>query len=144
MPAINVKIPTVTVLDSLKAKAQEIRTNQAVHEMAQEVYTRELDTYITRIKSNMLTANVADGFMPDSVQVTLNTSSWHVRHSGLTKVIVEFTVPEASAPKEPESTNNVRESYYHLDELDNAIRLLSMTTDVTVNASTFKAVSKFL
>ncbi len=143
MPAINVKIPTVTVLDSLKAKAQEIRTNQAVHEMAQEVYTRELDTYITRIKSNMLTANVADGFTPDSLQVTLSTSSWHVRKEGLTKVIVEFTVPEASAPKEPASTN-VRESYYHLDELDNAIRLLSMTTDVTVNASTFKAVSKFL
>jgi len=140
MPAINVKIPTVTVLDSLKAKAQEIRTNQAVHEMAQEVYTRELDTYITRIKSNMLTANVADGVTPDSVQVTVNRS-WHVP-KGLTKVTVEFTVPEASAPKEPDSTS-VRESYY-LDELDNAIRLLSMTTDVTVNASTFKAVSKFL
>jgi len=141
MPAINVKIPTVTVLDSLKAKAQEIRTNQAVHEMAQEVYTRELDTYITRIKSNMLTANVADGFTPDSVQVTLSASRWHVP-KGLTKVIVEFTVPEASTPKEPDSTN-VQELHY-LDELDNAIRLLSMTTDVTVNASTFKAVSKFL
>jgi hypothetical protein len=141
MPAINVKIPTVTVLDSLKAKAQEIRTNQAVHEMAQEVYTRELDTYITRIKSNMLTANVADGFTPDSVQVTVSRSSWHVPR-GLTKVMVEFTVPEASAPKEPDE-RSVRESYY-LDELDHAIRLLSMTTDVTVNASTFKAVSKFL
>jgi hypothetical protein len=57
-------------------------------------------------------------------------------------VIVEFTVPEASAPKEPDSTN--AQELHYLDELDNAIRLLSMTTDVTVNASTFKAVSKFL
>lgn len=77
-------------------------------------------------------------------------STYHRWHSSKNateqEVSVTITVPTSLVPKEPENKSNYNEHAYarEVEEINNALRLLRMTDQEYVNASTMKSVSQYL
>ena len=142
MASINVKIPTLAVLDSLKAKAEQIRNDKARYDLVCETYDRDIAKYCESVKSHV--HELISDFMEDTLapcNVTVDVQDvWN--QADVRKVVIEVLVPTTSVPQR-DSVQRYND-YNNLAELDSAIRLLTMTTDTTVNASTFKAVSRFI
>ena len=72
--------------------------------------------------------------------------SWRDRSDGMVAVNVLLLIPESSLPKKQESPQVYAEWEYNreCEEISNAIRILKMTEQEFVNASTLSSVSKFL
>lgn len=142
MASINVKIPTATVRDALIAKAEHMRKQIEAAQVAKETYEREIERFAEQVRINVVTAGLLGDISPSNIEVDI-AAGWHsARATGTTTVVIRLTVPDTQVPQKQEIFE--RYDTYELDQLDSAIRLLTMTTDTTVNASTFKAVSKYL
>ena len=135
--AISVKIATTKVIKALEAKLAELETNyanQAVNEAkfqkAQEKYKKELIAYAT--------ANIkkAENFRT-------NYRNWN----NCLNIDFDLTVSESELPKAPERDFEQlhQHSYKEMkEEIENAIRILKMTDEETVNTSTYNAVARYL
>jgi hypothetical protein len=77
-------------------------------------------------------------------------SSYHRWHSSKNaseqELSVTITVPSALFPAEPKNKDSYSEHLYEreVEEINNALRLLRMTDQEYVNASTMKSVSQYL
>ena len=141
MASINVKIPTATVRDALIAKAEHMRKQIEAAQVAKETYERETERFQEQVRINVVTAGLLGDISPSNIEVKVESGfTW--RTGGKTDVVIRLTVPDTQVPQKQEIFE--RYDTYELDQLDSAIRLLTMTTDTTVSASTFKAVSKYL
>jgi hypothetical protein len=141
MASINVKIPTATVRDALIAKAEHMRKQIEAAQVAKETYERETERFQEQVRINVVTAGLLGDISPSNIEVKVESGfTW--RTGGKTDVVIRLTVPDTQVPQKQEIFE--RYDMYELDQLDSAIRLLTMTTDTTVSASTFKAVSKYL
>ena len=142
MASINVKIPTATVRDALIAKAAHMRKQIEAAQVAKETYEREIERFAEQVRIDVVTAGLLGDISPSNIEVHIATPGYALRESGKKDVVIRLTVPDTQVPQRQE----IFELYnpYDLDQLDSAIRLLTMTTDTTVSASTFKAVSKYL
>jgi hypothetical protein len=72
---------------------------------------------------------------------------WHSSKSATEQELsVTITVPSSLFPKEPENKSNYHERTYkdEVEEINNALRLLRMTDQEYVSASTMKSVSQYL
>lgn len=72
---------------------------------------------------------------------------WYVKQTDQEQEIsVTIRLPRALVPKEPENQSNYHERSYkdEVEEINNALRLLRMTDQEYVNASTMKSVSQYL
>jgi hypothetical protein len=130
MPSMNVKVPVSKVIAALEKKLKELKTALGKEKQF-------------RIDLEAWEKNVAG-----SVE-----ASWKIQSSNVqtrwrsTKDTLEviYEIPKAlisQKPKEPTFLSH--EARNGIDEIENALNILRMTEDETVNASTFKAVSKFL
>jgi hypothetical protein len=85
-----------------------------------------------------------------SPKVIITDVSTYHRWSSNTKstreISVTMTVPTALFPAEPKNKDSYNEHAYarEVDEINNALRLLRMTDQEYVNASTMKSVSQYL
>ena len=130
MASMNVKVPTKKVIASLEKRLQEIRELQS----AWEKFNKDKEVW-----QNSL--------------ATLDTTNWKVRstllrtyYSNKQVIQIEYDVPKAvlaTRPKEPSKLLEW-EQRTAIGELESAIRILKMTDEETVSASTFKSVSRFL
>ncbi len=135
--AINVKIQTVKVINALEASLAKLEkdylaqeTNEAKFQKAYKAWQKEIGKWAI--------ANFSK-----SENLRTNYRSWNKTLNVDFDIITE----ETSFPTEPEKDFEVihvstyRESK---KELENAIRILKMTDEETVNTSTYNAVAQYL
>ncbi len=135
--AISVKIATPKVIKALESALAKLEAdysaqeaNEAKFQKAQEKYKKELIAYAT--------ANIkkAENFRT-------NYRSWN----NTLNIDFDLTVSEEVLPKCPErdfeqiGSHSYREQK---EEIANAIRILKMTDEETVNTSTYNAVARYL
>ena len=136
--AISVKIATPKVIKALEASLAKLESdyasqevNEAKFQKAFEKYRKELITYAT--------ANIKK-----AENVRTNYRAWN----GTLNIDFDLTgLSESDLPVCPnrEFEQIARHEYVNQkEELSNAIRILKMTDEETVNTSTYNAVARYL
>jgi len=135
--AISVKIATPKVIKALETKLVELNSNYANQEVNEAKYQKAWDKYKKELIA-YATANIkkAENFRTNyrSYNNTLN-------------IDFDLTVSETELPKSPERDFEVMNSHSYKEmkeEIENAIRILKMTDEETVNTSTYNAVARYL
>jgi ABC-type transporter MlaC component len=134
MAAMNVKLPTKAVVESLKKKLVELQNQQKTFEKHEKDHESAMKKYQEAVKK----------FRPKGTPTDVSIRTvWNDNKN--VEVRLEYTIPASDAPIKPEFPEDMKSvSDTTLEELRNAIRILSMTEEATVNASTFKSIHKFL
>ena len=135
--AIQVKIATAKVIKALETKLAQLEkdytsqeANEAKYQKAQEAWKKEIGDWA--IKNFSKATNLRTSYR--SWNNTLN-------------VDFDIVTKESAFPVEPEKDFEVihQHSYREMkDEMENAIRILKMTDEETVNASTYNAIARYL
>jgi hypothetical protein len=135
--AISVKIATPKVIKALETKLAELETNYANQEANEQKYQKAYEKHKKAIIDYAI-ANIkkAENFRT-------NYRSW----SNNLNIDFDLTVSEADLPKAPERDFEQMGSHTFKEmkeEIQNAIRILKMTDEETVNTSTYNAIARYL
>jgi hypothetical protein len=130
--ALSVKVATPKVIKALEAKLEAgtkaIANNEKKrkeYEKTEKVWAKEVaDLVIKQIAKAEVSAN----------------ENWRG------EVSVNFTIPTGAIklPEKPSIDLEQELGRYEVTEIENAIRILKMTDEETVNASTFKSIAQYL
>jgi hypothetical protein len=135
--AIQVKIPTVKVIKALEAKLVQLQADYTKQDENEAKYQKARDKWQKDI-GKWAVANFSK-----AENIRTNYRQWQKTLN----VDFDLTVNESDFPKEPEKdfeqihTHTYREMK---DEMENAIRILKMTDEEVVNASTYNAIARYL
>jgi hypothetical protein len=135
--AISVKIATPKVIKALETKLSELEksytsqeANEAKYKKSYEKWQKELVEYaVANIKK-------AENFRT-------NYRSWN----NTLNIDFDLTVSKDGLPVEPERDFEQMGSHTYREmkqEIENAIRILKMTDEETVNTSTYNAIARYL
>jgi len=135
--AITVKVATPKVIKALETKLAAIKkdyaeqgANEAKYEKARDKWRKEVQDFaIANIKK-------AENFRT-------NYRSWN----NSLNVDFDLIVKESDFPKEPERDFTVMHQHSYneiVEDITNALTILKMTDEETVNASTMKQIAKYL
>jgi len=135
--AISVKIATPKVIKALEASLAKLEAdyasqeaNEAKYDKARKAWQKEIQDYaISNIKK-------AENFRT-------SYRSWN----NSLNIDFDLTISEKDLPKEPERDFEVVHQHNYREqkqEMENAIRILKMTDEETVSASTYQAVARYL
>ena len=135
--AISVKIPTQRVIKALETKLAELESNWANQEANEAKFQKSMEKWKKEISAYAV-ANIkkAENFRT-------NYRSW----SNNLNIDFDLTVAEKDLPKEPEKDYVTLHQHSYNEqkaEISNAIRILKMTDEETVNTSTYNAVAQYL
>ena len=135
--AISVKIPTQRVITALEASLAKLEKdyatqgeNEAKHTKAREAWKKEIAEWA-----------IANFSKAENLRTNYRS------YNNNLNVDFDIVVSEGQFPAEPEKdfevihTHNYKEMK---DEITNAIRILKMTDEETVNTSTYNAVARYL
>ncbi len=135
--AISVKIPTQRVITALEASLAKLEKdyatqgeNEAKHLKAYEAWKKEIAKWAIENFSK-------------AENLRTNYRSWNNNLN----VDFDITVKEGQFPAEPEKDFEVIHTHTYKEmkeEMENAIRILKMTDEETVNTSTYNAVARYL
>ena len=135
--AISVKIPTERVIKALEASLAKLEKdyatqgeNEAKHTNAYEAWKKEIGQW------------AIDNFSK-AENLRTNYRSWNNNLN----VDFDIVVKEGTFPKEPERDFETIHTHTYKEmkeEMENAIRILKMTDEETVNTSTYNAVARYL
>ena len=135
--AIQVKIATTKVIKALEAKLAQLEAdytkqdeNEAKYQKAREKWSKEL-------------AKFAVGQISKAENIRTNYRSWN----STLNVDFDLILKEGEFPVEPQKDFEQihQHSYREMkDEMENAIRILKMTDEETVNTSTYNAIARYL
>jgi len=135
--AINVKIPTVRVIAGLEQALATLETDyatqnekEAQYEIARKAWQKELIDYAV--------ANISK-----AENFRTNYRAW----SNNLNIDFDLTVLEKDLPSEPEKDFETIHQHSYREskkEIQNAIRILKMTDEETVNTSTYNAIAQYL
>ena len=135
--AINVKIATVKIITALEAALAKLEKDFSVQADKEAKYEKSMEVWRKAIgKWAMERWSKAE-------DIRTNYRSWNNQLN----IDFNLTTKEADFPAEPVKdydfihTSTYRESK---KELENAIRILKMTDEETVNTSTYNAVAEYL
>ena len=135
--AINVKIATPKIIKALEASLAKLEKDYASQEALEAKYQKAYKAWQKEI-GKWAIANFAK-----SENLRTDYRSWNKTLN----VDFDIVTEESNFPVEPEkdyetvSIHSYRESK---KELENAIRILKMTDEETVNTSTYNAVAQYL
>jgi hypothetical protein len=135
--AITVKVATPKVIKALETKLAQIKkdyaeqgANEAKYEKARDKWRKEVQDFaIANIKK-------AENFRT-------NYRSWN----NSLNVDFDLIVKESDFPKEPERDFTIMHQHTYneiVEDITNALTILKMTDEETVNASTMKQIAKYL
>jgi len=135
--AISVKIATPKVIKALETRLAELNTNYANQEANEAKYQKAFEKHKKELIA-YATANIkkAENFRT-------NYRSWN----NTLNIDFDLTVTESELPKSPERDFEQMSLHTYKDmkeEIENAIRILKMTDEETVNTSTYNAVARYL
>ena len=137
--SISVKVKVNTLISSLEKALAERQKRFANQEKEEARFEKEKEAY-----------NLAILKLIKSKGKVSEAQRSHWRSNNGKSTTVEFSVtmelPRASLPKEPEQVSSYPEHRFEreTDEIKQAIRVLKMTDQEYVNASTLKSVSEYL
>jgi hypothetical protein len=135
--SISVKIATPKVIKALEVRLAELETNYANQEANEAKYTKAFEKYKKELIA-YATSNIkkAENFRT-------NYRSWN----NTLNIDFDLTVTQAELPTEPEREFEQMGRHNYLEqkqEIENAIRILKMTDEETVNTSTYNAIARYL
>jgi hypothetical protein len=135
--AISVKIATPKVINALEASLAKLEldwasqeANEAKYELAKKAWIKEITDYAV--------ANIAK-----AINFRTSYRSWNNQLN----IDFDLTISEHELPTEPEREYEQMHSHNYREqkeEISNAIRILKMTDEETVSASTYQAVARYL
>jgi hypothetical protein len=135
--AISVKIATPKVIKALESALAKLEADYTSQEANEAKYTKAFEKYKKELIA-YATANIkkAENFRT-------NFRSWN----NTLNIDFDLTVSESDLPKEPQRDFEQIGRHNYLEqkqEIENAIRILKMTDEETVNTSTYNAVARYL
>ena len=135
--AISVKIATPKVIKALETALTKLESDYATQEANEAKYQKEFEKH----KKELIA--YATKHIAKAENFRTNYRSWN----NLLNIDFDLTVSEKELPKQPERdfvTMNEYEFRNQKEEIANAIRILKMTDEETVNTSTYNAVARYL
>jgi len=135
--AINVKVPTIKIITGLEASLAKLEADYATQAVNEAKYNKAVEKW---------KADVFE-FAMANVKKSFNLRTNYRSYNNTLNIDFDLTVSEKDMPAEPERefefihASTYRESK---KELSNAIRILKMTDEETVNTSTYNAVAEYL
>ena len=135
--AISVKIATPKVIKALETALVKLELDYASQEANEAKYNKAHEKWIKEL-TDYAVANIkkAENFRT-------NFRSWN----NTLNIDFDITVSKEGLPTEPEKDYvTMHQSTYRdqKEEIENAIRILQMTDEETVNTSTYNAVARYL
>ena len=135
--AISVKIPTQRVITALETKFAELETNWANQEANEAKYQKSFEKW----KKELI------DYAVENIKKAENFRTSYRQWNNNLNIDFDLTVNEKDFPKEPE--REFEQLHVHTyremkEEISNAIRILKMTDEETVNTSTYNAVARYL
>ena len=134
---ITVKLPTHKVVTALEAKLAAIKKNYANQEEYEAKYQKAYAAWQKEL-ADFAIANVKKAF-----NFRTNYRAWNSQLN----IDYDITVDEKDLPICPERAWENMSSYTYketVEEISNALSILRMTDEPTVNASTMKQIAKYL
>jgi hypothetical protein len=135
--AINVKIATPKIITALEASLAKLETNYATQKENELKFENAMEAWKAEVLS----------FALDNIKQAFNLRTNYRSYNDTLNIDFDLKVSEAQMPPEPErEVEFIHASTYRESkkELENAIRILKMTDEETVNTSTYNAVSEYL
>ena len=135
--AISVKIATPKVIKALETALAKLEKDYASQEANEAKYNKAHEKWVKEL-TDYAVANIkkAENFRT-------NFRSWN----NTLNIDFDVTVSKDGLPKEPEKdfvTMHKHTYQEQKEEIQNAIRILQMTDEETVNTSTYNAVARYL
>jgi hypothetical protein len=134
---INVKIPTVKVINALETKLAQLKANyakqdeyEAKYQKAQEKWRKEIGKW------------AIDNFSK-AENLRTNYRMWN----STLNVDFDIVTSETDFPQEPERDYEVMPTHQYRDdveEIENAIRILKLTDEEVVSTSTYNSIARYL
>ena len=135
--AITVKVATPKVIKALETKLATIKkenaeqsSNEAKYEKAREKWRKEVQQYAI-----------------DNIKKAENFRTAYRSWNNTLNIDFDLTVSEKDLPKEPERDYTVMHQHSYneiVEDITNALTILKMTDEETVNASTMKQIARYL
>ena len=135
--AIQVKIPTAKIITALEAKLAKTKADFSKQDEYEAQYKLAKDAW-----QKALGAWAIENFSK-AQDLRTNYRNWNKTLN----VDFDIVVDEKEFPQEPEKDYNEihRHTYNEMcEEIENAIRILKMTDEETVNTSTYNAIARYL
>jgi DNA repair exonuclease SbcCD ATPase subunit len=135
--AITVKVAVVKVIKALEARLAELETNYSSQEAKEAKYQKAVEAWKKEI-GKWAIANFSK-----AENLRTNYRNWN----NTLNVDFDIITKEGNFPTEPEKDYDVIHQHTYREsktELENAIRILKMTDEETVNTSTYNAVAQYL
>jgi hypothetical protein len=135
--AITVKVATPKVIKALEARLEKIQSDYSTQEAKEAEYQKALTEFQETVKKWAL-ANISKG-----ENIRTNYRSWN----NTINVDFDLTTKGVDFPKEPERgfTTIHKHSFDEMvEDITNALSILKMTDEETVNASTMKSIARYL
>jgi len=135
--AITVKVPTAKVITALQAKLEKIELDFASQESNDAKYQNAMEAWRKEIGKWAI-----DRFSKAS-NIRTNYREWNKTLN----VDFDITVDEKEFPKEPVREHDkihLHEYKEMKEDITNALSILRMTEEETVNASTMKSIARYL
>ena len=136
--AISVKIATPKVIKALEASLAKLESDYASQEANEAKYQKQYEKY----RKELVAYAVANIKKAENFRTGFR--SWN----GTLNIDFDITgLTESDLPKEPSKDYVTMHQHTYLEqkeELSNAIRILKMTDEETVNTSTYNAVARYL
>lgn len=135
--AISVKIATAKVITALENKLAELEANYKTQDTNEAKYQTAIEAWKKEV-FNFAIANISQ-----AQNLRTNYRSWNNNLN----VDFDLTCNEKDFPTEP--TRDFEQLHVHTykemkEEMENAIRILKMTDEETVNTSTYNAIARYL
>lgn len=130
--AISVKVATTKVISALEAKLEAGKSAIVNNEKKRKDYVKVEKAWAKE---------VADLAIKHISKADVNANeNWRG------EINVSFQLPAGTftVPEKPELNLDQELGRYEVQEIENAIRILKMTDEETVNASTFKTIAQYL
>ena len=135
--AISVKIATPKVIKALETALAKLEADYTSQEANEAKYRKDYEKWQKELTDYAI-ANIkkAENFRT-------NYRSWNNQLN----IDFDLTVPKEGLPSEPEKDFVTMHQHTYREEkaeIENAIRILQMTDEETVNTSTYNAVARYL
>jgi len=135
--AISVKVPTVKVIKALETKLEKVKADWLSQEANETRYQKSLEAH----KKVMIDFAIAN------IKSANNFRTSHRAWDNRINIDFDVYTNGVDFPKEP--TRDFVQMYQHnydstLEEINNALNILKMTDEETVNASTMKSIAQYL
>ena len=134
---INVKIPTVKVINALQQALAKLELDYTSQDQAEAKYQEAMDKWRKEVIK----------FAIDNIAKAENIRTNYRQWTHNLNVDFDLTVKENEFPAEPQRESEVMHSHTYRDakdEISNAIRILQLTDEEVVSTSTYNSIAKYL